>query len=66
MSEQPILAPEAAYETGGFFGNVVFTCGMVERSGQLLVYYGAADEHIALATVELDALLRGSGFVPLS
>lgn len=58
MFEQPILMPEAPYETNGFFGDVVFTCGVVQRGDQLLIYYGAADEHIALATVSLDELLR--------
>lgn len=57
LIEQPILTPEAPYETGGFFGNVVFTCGAVQRDDQLLVYYGAADEHIALATADLNSLL---------
>lgn len=57
-SEQPILIPEAPYETDGFFGNVVFTCGAVEREGEILVYYGAADEHIALATIQVDVLVN--------
>ena len=28
-SREPILAPEAPYEREGFFGGVVFTCGLV-------------------------------------
>lgn len=57
MSNEPLLMPEAPYEIRGFFDNVVFTCGVVERGEQLLIYYGAADEHIALATVDTNALV---------
>jgi predicted GH43/DUF377 family glycosyl hydrolase len=28
-SREPILAPEAPYETSGFFSKVVFTCGAI-------------------------------------
>lgn len=31
----PLLEPEYKYETTGFFGNVVFTNGMVIKDGQL-------------------------------
>ncbi len=57
LFDEPIFTPEAPYETEGFFGKVVFTCGTVQRGNQLLIYYGAADEHIALATVDLDNLV---------
>ncbi len=56
-SDRAILAPQADYETAGFFSNVVFTCGVVVQGGVLRVYYGAADECIALAEVSLDDLL---------
>ena len=52
---RPLLAPQAAYETDGFFGNVIFSNGqVVEEDGRVLVYYGAADECTCLleATVE--------------
>lgn len=55
LYEDPIFVPDAPYETNGFFGKVVFTCGAVKRGNELLVYYGAADEHTALATVDLAA-----------
>lgn len=54
MPEDPIFIPEAPYEAEGFFGKVVFTCGAVLRGGQLYIYYGAADEHTALATVNVE------------
>lgn len=52
-SRQPIFEPEALYETAGFYGNVVFTCGAVVVGERLRVYYGAADERIALAEASI-------------
>lgn len=57
-SPQPILVPEQPYETHGFYENVVFTCGTVLDGDRLRVYYGAADERIALAETSLSALLQ--------
>ena len=57
-SHEPILYPQEAYETNGFFGNVVFTCGAIVKGEMLYLYYGSADEHIALAEVSLDVLLK--------
>jgi predicted GH43/DUF377 family glycosyl hydrolase len=56
-SALPIFAPEAPYETDGFFPNVVFTCGVTVVDGVLRLYYGAADESIALAEAPLAAVL---------
>jgi predicted GH43/DUF377 family glycosyl hydrolase len=69
VSEAPALAPEAAYEIEpgplpqvdmrsfprGI--RVVFPQGMVLRGDQRLVYYGAADLHVAVARVSNEALL---------
>lgn len=57
----PLLTPEAPYEREGFFGGVVFTNGMVERDGELFVYYGAADECVALARTTVDDVLASLG-----
>lgn len=57
-SPEPVLEPETAYERHGYTPNVVFTCGAVEKDGQYFVYYGAADEVIALATVSKQDVLR--------
>lgn len=56
-SHAPIFAPEAPYETRGFFGNVVFTCGVVAAGDRLRLYYGAADEHVALAEASVSELI---------
>lgn len=57
-SKEPILIPKEDYEINGFFGNVVFTCGVIEQDNELLIYYGAADDKIALARVNTNELLN--------
>ena len=43
-SREPVLAPERDYERAGFFANVVFCNGLIERpGGELWLYYGGAD-----------------------
>ncbi len=51
-SESPILEPRETWEKFGGVPNVVFSDAMVEYNGKYYVYYGGADNHIALATVE--------------
>ncbi len=51
----PFFSPETTYETTGFFPNVVFSNGHVERSdGEIFIYYGACDEttNVLVTTVE--------------
>ncbi len=57
-SEEPVLEPELPWEKFGGVPNVVFSDAMVEYSGKLYVYYGAADNHIALATIGLDEVIE--------
>ena len=57
-SDYPILSPREIYERVGDVFNVVFSCGgIVERSGEVRIYYGAADTCICLATMCMDDLL---------
>ena len=58
-SREPILEPEATYEREGFFGRVVFTCGLLTDDDRVRIYYGAADEVTAVADLSLDAILSG-------
>ncbi len=60
-SDEPVLEPEESYEKEGHVKNVVFTCGVVERDGRYLVYYGAADKAIGVATIEKEAFLASLG-----
>lgn len=60
-SKEPLIAPEPEfhYETGeGFRTNVIFPGGMIiEDSGEVKIYYGAADTVECLATTQLDDLI---------
>jgi predicted GH43/DUF377 family glycosyl hydrolase len=58
-SREPILAPEAPYEREGFFGGVVFTCGVIAEGDLVRVYYGAADGVTAVADLSLGEILAG-------
>lgn len=57
-AETPLLTPTEKFETDGFFGNVVFSNGVVEKDGKILVYYGAADESVGVAVTDVDYLLK--------
>ena len=54
-----VLGPEAPYERQGDVPNTVFPCGLVHdvASGEVRLYYGAADTSICLATAHVDELL---------
>ncbi len=60
---QPIFEPETDYECSGFFGNVVFTCGLLCESQmpkvdeKIKLYYGASDTVICYAELDLDDVL---------
>lgn len=60
MSKLPLIAPEAEYEVaGGFRNNVIFPGGMIlEDSGEVKIYYGAADTVECLATADVGDLLN--------
>lgn len=60
MYSRPLLVPEVEYETsGGFRNNVIFPTGMIlEKSGEVKIYYGAADTVTCLATAHVDDLVR--------
>jgi beta-1,4-mannooligosaccharide/beta-1,4-mannosyl-N-acetylglucosamine phosphorylase len=58
--KDPLIAPDASYEReGGFRNNVIFPGGMIlEDSGEVKIYYGAADTYECLATAHVDDLIR--------
>ena len=56
-SSEWILGPDAEYEHSGG-GGIVFPCGWVRNGDDLRIYYGAADQSIALAHGTVPALLR--------
>jgi predicted GH43/DUF377 family glycosyl hydrolase len=56
-SPEPILEPQAWYETKGFKPNVVYPCGAVVIGERLFIYYGGADRVVCVASVKLERLL---------
>lgn len=60
MSKEPLIAPEAPYETqDGYRNDVIFPTGIIlEDSGEVKIYYGAADTYMCLITAQLDDLIN--------
>ncbi len=56
-AENPLIVPTEPFETGGFFGNVVFSNGIVEFEDKVYIYYGASDESVGLAVTDIETLL---------
>ena len=58
--KSPLIAPEADYEVNnGFRENAIFACGSVmEKDGNVKMYYGAADIVICLAEANVDDLVK--------
>ncbi len=54
---EPILVPTSAHEQGGFVAGVVFPTGLVERARSLVLYSGAADEHVVAIELDRDEVL---------
>ena len=58
LCRKPLLAPVEKYELEGFRGSVIFPGGMIqEDSGEVKIYYGAADTVECLATASVEELL---------
>ena len=57
-SPEPILEPQAWYETEGLKSNVVYPCGAVVIGERLLIYYGGADRVVCVASANPDRLLE--------
>jgi len=57
-SKKSIIEPQTDYELNGYFGNVIFTCGVLYEEGSVKIYYGAADTFIAHAEIKLADILN--------
>jgi predicted GH43/DUF377 family glycosyl hydrolase len=53
----PLFSPECEYEMEGAVNNVCFPTGTALFGDILYIYYGAADEQIACASVSISALI---------
>jgi len=56
-AKRPLMEPKAPYELQGFYGNVVFSCGAVEKDNSVLIYYGASDEFTAVAKTSINKII---------
>jgi len=54
----PLFKPEYSWELRGEVNNVCFPTGSALFGDDLYIYYGAADESIACASVQLSALVK--------
>lgn len=57
-SEEAVMVPETDYEINGFFGNVIFNCGVLYEDGLVKIYYGAADTCIGYAEVNIEDIKK--------
>lgn len=57
-SKKPIFQPETDYECEGFYGNVVFSCGLLYEADKLKIYYGAADTTVCYAEIPVEDVLE--------
>ncbi len=60
----PLFSPEHDYEIRGEVNNVCFPTGTALFGDTLYIYYGAADEQIACASVSLSALVAALSIQP--
>lgn len=56
-SATPVLEPATVYESSGFKPGVVYLTGAVVKDGELLLYYGASDSYVCLASCGLEDFL---------
>lgn len=54
----PLFSPEYKWELAGEVNNVCFPTGCVRIDDELHIYYGAADEQIACATLNINELIQ--------
>jgi predicted GH43/DUF377 family glycosyl hydrolase len=54
----PLFKPEMDWEKVGYVNNVCFPTGTVTINNELYIFYGAADEHVACARVNLPNLIE--------
>lgn len=59
VADHWILQPEDSWELKGYVPNVVFTCGAVlEKSGQIKLYWGASDTVMCAGVTSVERLLQ--------
>ncbi len=61
----PLFYPDQSWEINGEVNNVCFPTGTIIEGDTLYIYYGAADEQIAVASTSLSSLLLEVSLYPL-
>lgn len=62
-SVKPIVEPDAEYEAKGFFGGVVFSCGVIVEDDIVKMYYGCADTSMACCELSLEEILNSLEYI---
>ena len=56
--KRPLFSPQEEYEKKGNVNNVVFPTGSARFNDELYIYYGAADSCTAVASVDINLLIK--------
>ncbi len=54
----PLISPRFKWEREGYVNNIIFPSGAIIHDDLLYIYYGAADERVAVASISLTDLLN--------
>ncbi len=56
-SDEWVFGPTEEYERVGDVPDVTFPCGVIAKGDELIMYYGAADSSVAIATASIKEIL---------
>lgn len=54
---RPLISPTFKWEKVGYVNNIIFPSGTIVKDDVLYIYYGAADERVAVASIPMEDLL---------
>ena len=57
-SHNPIYRIQNHYENNGSKPGIVYVSGAIVKKGELLIYYGGADNYVCVASANLNKFLR--------
>ncbi len=57
-AREPVLEPVEFYENSGYKPGIVYVSGVVIKDGNILVYYGGADNYVCVASAKLEEFLE--------
>lgn len=55
---EPLISPTEKWEKEGIVNNIIFPTGAIVKNDDLFIYYGAADERVAVARISFNELMR--------